>query len=259
VSQSQPSLFSLAGKSAVVTGSHRGIGFAMARQMGLAGARVVISTNEAEGCEAATKALVAEGIEATGVVCDVGRDEDLDRLVREAEDAHGPIDILVCNAGINPHFGSLTEATDDEYDAIMRINLRSTMQLCNRVIPDMAARLDGVVILTSSLSGLRGNGKIGVYALSKAAVAQLARNYAVEFGPQNVRANAISPGLIDTEFARPIMGNPAILGPRLQKTPLRRAGTPDEIAGAAVFLASPAGAFVTGQNLVVDGGTLISD
>jgi NAD(P)-dependent dehydrogenase (short-subunit alcohol dehydrogenase family) len=253
------SLFSLTDKAALVTGSHRGIGYAIARQLGLAGARVVITSNDAAGCEAAQRTLATEHIDAVAIPCDVSRDAALDRLVAETRAALGRIDILVCNAGVNPHFGSLTEATDAQYDAIMNINLRSVMQLCNRVIPEMAARKDGAVILTSSISGLRGNGKIGVYALSKAAIAQLARNYAVEFGPANVRVNAISPGLIATEFAAPITGNPDILGPRLLKTPLRRVGQPDEIGAAAVYLASAAGAFVTGHNLVVDGGTVISD
>jgi NAD(P)-dependent dehydrogenase (short-subunit alcohol dehydrogenase family) len=153
----------------------------------------------------------------------------------------------------------MADATDAEYDAIMRINLRSAVQLTNRVTPAMAERRDGSVILTSSLSGLRGNARIGVYALSKAALAQHARNLAVELGPRNVRVNAISPGLIRTEFATPILGNEEGLKKRLEKTPLRRVGEAREIAGAAVFLASAAGAFVTGHNLVVDGGTLISD
>jgi len=252
-------LFSLEGRGALVTGAHRGIGLAVARELGRAGARVVISSIDEGGLADAHKALAVDGIDAAAFACDVGDDGALDRLVAAAQAFLGRIDVLVCNAGINPHFGSLTTATDAEYDAIMRINLRSTMQLCNRVIPGMAERRDGSVILTSSISGLRGNGRIGVYALSKAAVAQLARNYAVEFGPAGVRTNAISPGLIDTEFARPITGNADILGPRLLKTPLRRVGTVDEVAGAAVFLASPAGAFVNGHNLVVDGGTTIGD
>ena len=252
-------LFSLSGRTALVTGSHRGIGYAIAREMGRSGARVAISSNDSAGCEASLAELRSEGIDAIAIPCDVGSDADLDRLVAATLAAFGRIDTLVCNAGINPHFGSLTQATEEEYEAIMRINLRSVLQLCNRVIPAMAQRKDGAVILTSSISGLRGNGKIGLYALSKAAIAQLARNYAVEFGPANVRVNAISPGLIDTEFAAPIIGNPDILGPRLLKTPLRRVGTATEIAAAAVYLASPAGAFVTGHNLVVDGGTTIGD
>lgn len=252
-------LFDLSGKVALVTGAHRGIGLAIAREMGRCGAKVAICSNEAHGVAAAAAELVSERINAVGIVCDVGEDAELDRLVAETRAAFGRIDILVCNAGINPHFGPIAAATEDEYDAIMRINLRSAVQLCNRVIPEMVARKDGSVILTSSLSGLRGNAKIGVYALSKAALAQLARNLAVEFGPDNVRVNAISPGLIRTEFASPILGNAEGLKKRLEKTPMRRVGEAREIAGAAVFLASAAGAFVTGHNLVVDGGTLISD
>jgi NAD(P)-dependent dehydrogenase (short-subunit alcohol dehydrogenase family) len=252
-------LFTLTGKVALITGAHRGIGYAIAEEMCRAGARVAICSNDAAGISDAASRLIEQGIEAIGIACDVGIDADLDRLVGETEAALGPIDILVCNAGINPHFGPMAAATDEEYDAIMRINLRSAVQLTNRVVPKMAERRDGAVILTSSLSGLRGNARIGVYALSKAALAQHARNLAVEFGPQNVRINAISPGLIRTEFATPILGNEEGLKTRLAKTPLRRVGEAREIAGAAVFLASPAGAFVTGHNLVVDGGTLISD
>lgn len=253
------SLFDLAGKVALITGAHRGIGYAIAEEMGLAGAAVAICSNDAGGVADAAARLTALGMRAVGIACDVGVDDDLDRLVAETQSALGSIDILVCNAGINPHFGPMASATDDEYEATMRINLRSAVQLCNRVVPAMADRGDGVVILTSSLSGLRGNGKIGVYALSKAAIAQLARNIAVEYGPRNVRANAISPGLIQTEFAAPIMGNPEGLAKRLEKTPLRRVGAAREIAGTAVYLASAAGAFTTGHNLVVDGGTLIGD
>lgn len=252
-------LFDLTGKVAVVTGSHRGIGLAIAREMGLAGAHVVISSIDRDGCRTAVAALEADGTTAIAIPCDVGVDAELDRLVEETHKTFGRIDILVCNAGINPHFGPIATATDEDYDAIMRINLRSAVQLCNRVLPEMAARREGSVILTSSISGLRGNGKIGVYALSKAAIAQLARNLAVEFGPSNVRVNAISPGLIATEFAAPIMDNPEGLQVRIGKTPLRRVGEAREIAGAAVFLASDAGAFVTGHNLVVDGGTTIGD
>lgn len=251
-------MFSLVGQTALITGAHRGIGLAVARQMGLAGACVVISSIDAAGCIAARDGLIAEGIDAVAMTCDVGDDDQLDALVQQCH-AIAPLDILVCNAGINPHFGSLVNVADEEYDAIMRINLRSVVQLCNRVIPSMAERGAGSVILTSSISGLRGNGKIGVYALSKAAIAQLARNYAVEFGPQGVRTNSISPGLIATEFAAPIMNDPDGLKARLLKTPLRRVGTADEIGAAAVYLAAPAGAFVNGHNLVVDGGTTISD
>ncbi|NTI78511.1 SDR family NAD(P)-dependent oxidoreductase [Rhizobium rhizogenes] len=253
------SLFDLGGKVALVTGAHRGIGFAIAEEMAKAGAAVAICSNDADGIALAVVQLRQSGLKVLGMACDVGIDSELDRLVTETERELGPIDILVCNAGINPHFGPTTVATDEEYDAIMRINLRSVVQLTNRVSPGMAVRRDGAIILTSSLSGLRGNAKIGVYALSKAALAQHARNLAVELGAQNVRVNAISPGLIRTEFATPILSNEEGLQRRLEKTPLKRVGEAREIAGAAVFLAAPAGAFVTGHNLVVDGGTLISD
>lgn len=252
-------LFDLAGKVALVTGAHRGIGFGIAQHMALAGAAVAICSNEAEGVTAAAAELADTGARSLGIACDVSSDADLDRLVAQTERTLGPIDILVCNAGINPHFGPMAEATDEEYDAIMRVNLRSVVQLTKRVAPSMVARRDGAITLISSLSGLRGNGKIGVYALSKAAIAQHARNLAVEYGPANVRVNAISPGLIRTQFAGPILDNPVGLAKRLERTPLRRVGTPEDIAGAAVFLASAAGAFVTGHNLVVDGGTIIGD
>jgi NAD(P)-dependent dehydrogenase (short-subunit alcohol dehydrogenase family) len=253
------SLFDLTGKVALVTGAHRGIGFSIAEEMAKAGAAVAICSNDADGIAIAVERLRQSNFKVFGIACDVGIDAELDRLVVETESELGPIDILVCNAGINPHFGPMTTATDEDYDAIMRINLRSAVQLTNRISPSMASRQDGVIILTSSLSGLRGNARIGVYALSKAALAQHARNLAVELGAQNVRVNAISPGLIRTEFATPVLSNEEGLQRRLEKTPLKRVGEAWEIAGAAVFLAAPAGAFITGHNLVVDGGTLISD
>lgn len=252
-------LFDLTGKVALITGAHRGIGQAIAQEMARAGAAVAICSNDADGIARASADLSARGHRAVGIACDLGVDADLDRLVAQTESALGPIDILVCNAGIAPHFGPMSSATDADFDATLRVNLRAAVELTRRVTPGMQARRDGVVILMSSLSGLRGNARIGVYAMSKAALAQHARDLAVELGPDNVRVNAISPGLIRTEFAAPILGDDAILRRRLEKTPLRRAGEVHEIAGAAVFLASRAGGFVTGHNLVIDGGTLISD
>ena len=251
------SLFDLTGKVALVTGASRGIGLAVAREMGLAGARVVVTSND--DCESAARGLREDGIEALAIGADIGRDEDLDHLVAQTLAACGRIDILVSNAGINQTFGAMAEIDPDEYETVMRINLRSAVELCRRVVPHMQAQKSGAIILMSSLSGLRGNAKIGTYALSKAALAQLARNLAVELGPDNIRVNAISPGLIRTDFSASMMANPDILDKRLLKTPLRRVGEAREIAGTAVYLASDAGAFTTGHNLVVDGGTLISD
>jgi len=249
-------IFSLEGRTAIVTGSHRGIGFAVAREMARAGAKVVISSNDESGCEAACLQLRNDGLEAAPIPCDVGADPDLAALVDGTLARFGRLDIL---AGVNPHAGPMATASDEQYDQILRINLRAAFKLCNLAIPHMAAQRDGVVILTGSISGVRGNKTTGIYGLSKAALAQLARNLAVEWGPCNVRVNAISPGLIRTEFATPILDAPEHLARRIAQTPLRRVGEPDDIAGVAVFLASRAGAFLTGQNLIVDGGTTISD
>jgi NAD(P)-dependent dehydrogenase (short-subunit alcohol dehydrogenase family) len=253
------SLFDLTGKVALITGATRGIGLAIAEAMADAGARVVISSNEADSCEQVSASLRTAGRDAVGIPCDVSSPEQLDDLVRETLAQRRQIDILVCNAGIAPHLGPIASATDSDWDVTITVNLRSVLWLTSLVIPQMAARRNGSVIITSSISGLRGNKAIGLYGLSKAAVAQLARNLAVEWGPSNVRANAISPGLIRTEFARPLLDNAQVLERRLALTPLRRAGEPHEIGGVAVMLASRAGAFITGQNLIVDGGTVISD
>ncbi|MBF2714147.1 glucose 1-dehydrogenase [Agrobacterium vitis] len=252
-------LFDLTGKVALVTGAHRGIGFAIAEELAKAGARVAICSNDQQAVAQAANTLRERGHDVRGFCCDVSSNPALDDLVSATRKAFGRIDILVCNAGIAPHFGPMATASDEEYDATMRVNLYSAMQLANCVIPEMVERQDGVVIFTSSIAGLRGNGKLGVYALSKAAIAQLARNLAVEHGPDNVRVNAISPGLTKTEFATPILSNEEGLKVRLGKTPLRRAADPREIAGAAVFLSAAAGGFITGHNLVIDGGTMISD
>ncbi len=252
-------LFDLAGKVALITGATRGIGRAIAEEMGRAGAQVVLSSNEVEACASVAQELRNTGIDALGIPCDVRDRREVDSLVDSTLRARGRIDVLVANAGVAPHNGPLGTASDADWDLTMTVNLRSVLWLTTRVIPGMAERRDGSVILTSSLSGLRGNKSIGLYALSKAASAQLARNLAVEWGPHNVRVNALSPGLIRTEFARPLLDNPAVLDRRLAQTPLRRVGEPHEIAGVAVMLAARAGAFITGQNLVIDGGTLITD
>lgn len=252
-------LFRIDGKRAIVTGATRGIGKAIATELARAGARVVVSSNEAEECRTVRDELISQSLDAHAVPCDVAVDAELDRLVAETLDLLGGVDTLVCNAGVARHHGPAAEASDEAYEQTMRINVRSPFKLCNLVAPLMARQRDGAIIIISSLAGLRGNRAISVYAMSKAANAQLARNLAVEWGPFNVRANAISPGLVQTEFARPILQDTERLEQRLRQTPLRRVATPEEVAGCAVFLASPAGAFVTGHNLVCDGGSLIAD
>ncbi|MES2259954.1 MAG: SDR family oxidoreductase [Pseudomonadota bacterium] len=252
-------MFSLAGKVALVTGASRGIGRAIAREMAAAGASVLVSDIDIHGCGQVAQELRAGGAQAWALPCDVVDAAQLQALADATLERAGRIDILVCNAGVAPHAGPLVTASDADYMLTMEVNLRSNLRLCNMVIPQMAARRDGVVIIMSSIAGVRGNKAIGLYGLSKAANAQLARNLAVEWGPDNIRVNAISPGVIDTEFARPIAGDAERAAKRIALTPLRRFGTAREIAGVALFLASEAGQFVTGQNLVVDGGTTIGD
>lgn len=246
-------MFDLTGKVAIITGSTRGIGRAIAQAMMDAGARVVISSED----EADT-ACAASEMGALGIACDVTDDAALGALVDGAVSALGGLDIVVCNAGITGRPGPFAAIDMEDYARVMAINLRSQVVLCNLAFPHLRAR-DGNAVLIASLSGLRGNGAINAYALAKAGVAQLARNLAVEWGPHGVRANAISPGFIATELSAPLLANQAFMTRRMGMTPLRRPGTPEEVAGAAVFLASAGGGFVTGHNLVVDGGTLITD
>ncbi|MPS69750.1 MULTISPECIES: SDR family NAD(P)-dependent oxidoreductase [Novosphingobium] len=247
-------MFDLSGKSAIVTGSTRGIGRAIAEGLIAQGARVVISSEDAQDT-----ARVAAELGMPGQPCDVTDDAALAALVDRAVAEFGGLDVLVCNAGITGRAGPFADLDMADYARVMAINLTSQVALCNLALPKIAERGGGAAVLVSSLSGLRGNGRINAYALAKAGVAQLARNLAVEWGPRGVRVNAISPGFIATELSGPLLADEAFMARRMAMTPLRRPGTPQEVAGAAVFLASDAGAFVTGHNLVVDGGTLITD
>lgn len=254
-------LFDLTGKVALITGSSRGIGRSIAEEYARAGAKVVISSRKLDACEAVRDAInAAHGAgTAIAVACNIGRKDDMERLVAETVAAFGRIDILVANAAINPVYGPLGSVTDEAWDKIMGTNLRSTWQICNMVMPAMAERKDGAVIVLSSIAGLRGNPVIGAYGVSKAAEAALVRNLAVEYGRANVRINAIAPGIIETDFAKALTDNPDIAKAVMRRAPLGRFGRPDEIAGVALMLASRAGAFMTGQLLVADGGATIAD
>ncbi len=247
-------LFDLSGKVAIVTGSSKGIGRAIAERLAEHGAKVVVSSRKAAACEAVAAAICERGGEAIVIPCHIGRKEELQHLADATAERWGGIDILVCNAAINPHFGAAATISDDAYDRTMASNVRSNFWLSNMVLPGMAARGGGSVIAVSSIAGLRGSATLGIYALSKAAEMQLVRNIAVEWGPRGVRANCIAPGLVRTDFARALWEDPRLLARRERETPLGRIGEPDEIAGAAVFLASPAGRYMTGQTLVIDGG-----
>jgi len=251
-------LFDLSGNVAIITGSTKGIGLAIAEAMASAGAKVVISSRKADKCEEVANAIRSKGLEAAAIPCHIGKREDVEHLVSETKKLYGQIDILVCNAAVNPYYGPMSRLTDEAFTRVIDSNVRSNLWLCNLVLPEMAERKDGSVIIVSSIGGLKGSLNLGIYAISKAADFQLARNLAVEWGPHNIRVNCIAPGLVRTDFARTLWENEEILSKAESATPLRRIGEPEDIAGAAVFLASRAGRWMTGQVVVIDGGVTIS-
>ena len=254
-----PRLFDLTNKVAIVTGSSRGIGLAIAAAMAEHGARVVISSRKQDACEEVAHAINAQhGDErAIAVAANISSKDDLQHLVDEARKAFGRIDVLVCNAASNPYYGPMAGISDEQFRKILDNNVIANHWLISMVAPDMLERGEGSIIIVSSIGGLTSSTMIGAYNISKAADFQLARNLAAEFGPKGVRVNCIAPGLVKTDFARALWENPDTLKAVTRSTPLRRIGEPHEIAGAAVYLASPAATFMTGQTMIVDGGSTI--
>jgi NAD(P)-dependent dehydrogenase (short-subunit alcohol dehydrogenase family) len=251
-------LFDLSDKVAIVTGSSRGIGRSIAIRMAQHGAKVVVSSRKADACEKVADEIKAAGGDAIVVPCNVSDKAQLQALVDATVKQWGRVDVLVCNAAVNPFFGPSKDIPDDAFDKIMAVNIKSNHWLANMVAPGMAERGHGAIIVISSVGGLFGSNTLGAYAISKAADMQLVRNLAVEWGPQNIRANCIAPGLVKTDFARALWENPEIAKKATKGYALRRIGEPDEIAGAAVFLASAAGQFMTGQTMVIDGGGMVN-
>jgi NAD(P)-dependent dehydrogenase (short-subunit alcohol dehydrogenase family) len=254
------SLFDLKGKSAIITGSSRGIGRAIAEAMADQGARVVISSRKPGPCQEVADAINQKHGDGTAIAipANISSKEDLQAMVDETSKSFGKIDIVVCNAASNPYYGPMAGITDDAFTKILQNNIISNHWLIQMCAPQMRERKDGAVIIVSSIGGLRASPVIGAYNISKAADFQLARNLAAEFGADNIRVNCIAPGLIKTDFAKALWDNPDTLKRALTGTPLKRIGEPEEIAGAAVYLASKAGAYMTGQMLVVDGGATVT-
>ncbi|MFN4023744.1 MAG: SDR family oxidoreductase [Hyphomonas sp.] len=254
------SLFDLTGKTAIITGSSRGIGKAIAEAMADQGARVVISSRKPGPCEEVAAEINKKHGDGTAIAipANISSKEDLQAMVDETNKSFGKIDIVVCNAASNPYYGPMSGIADDAFAKILQNNIISNNWLIQMCAPQMKERKDGAVIIVSSIGGLRGSPVIGAYNISKAADFQLARNLAVEFGADNIRVNCIAPGLIKTDFAKALWDNPETLKRALGGTPMKRIGEPEEIAGAAVYLASKAGAYMTGQMLVVDGGATVT-
>ena len=254
-------IFDLTGKVALITGSSKGIGKAIAEQMALFGARVVISSRKADICDTVaaeinekTKNQVGE---AVSIPCNISSKEQLQTLVDKTREHYDKIDVLICNAAVNPFFGSSADIPDSAFEKILDCNIKSNHWLCQMVMPEMVDRKDGVVIIVSSVGGFRGSSNLGTYAISKAADLAMVRNLAIEYGPYNIRTNAICPGLIRTNFARALWEDEETLKQRNERVPLGRIGEPEEVAGAAVFMASDAGKYMTGQYIILDGGEML--
>jgi NAD(P)-dependent dehydrogenase (short-subunit alcohol dehydrogenase family) len=250
-------MFELQGKVALVTGATRGIGRSIAEELARAGARVALCSRKEEACQQVREELESKGFQVHAQACNVSRRQELQALVDAAAAKWGGIDIVVANAASNPYYGPLTGIDDEAFDKIFANNLKSVLWLAAMTLPGMAARGGGSFILVGSIGGILANTVIGAYGMSKAAGHHLVRNLAAEWGPQNVRVNAIAPGLIRTEFARALWEDEKRRAERIAATPLRRLGEPRDIGGIAVFLASPAAAFITGQCIVADGGVTI--
>lgn len=251
------SLFDLSGKVAVITGASRGIGQAIAELYAKAGAKVVVSSRKQEGVDAVANSIRAAGGEALAVAAHNGDKAALQGLVARTVEAYGRLDILVNNAATNPHFGTLLDAEDSLWQKTIEVNIMGNIWLTQAAVPVMKTGGGGKIINVASINGLRPGRLQGIYSMTKAAVINLTQTLAMELASDGITVNAIAPGLVKTKFARVIWENDTILGSILDRTPLRRIGEPEDIAGLALYLASPMSDFATGQVFVVDGGVTI--
>ena len=251
-------MFDVKDKVVIVTGSSRGIGKAISFQLARSGAKVVISSRKEEACKAVYDELKSEGHDVLCIPCHVGEKDQVENLIQKTVEKWGHLDSLICNAATNPVYGPLSDLSDEAFDKIMQVNLKSTLWLSNLSVPHMVKNGDGTIILMSSITAFVGTDTIGAYGISKAAEASLVRNLAVELGPKGIRVNGIAPGLIKTDFSRALWENHKLLEKQENQTPLRRIGKPEDIAGIAHFLVSDASSFIAGQLIVADGGETIS-
>ncbi len=250
--------FNLDGKVAVITGSSKGIGEAIARIFAENGATVVISSRKQEACDKVATSFKAEGLKATAIACHVGKADERAALIEKTVAELGSVDILVNNAGTNPVFGPIEEAPEAIFDQIMNVNVKAPWDLANKCLKSMKERGGGSIINISSVEGELPEEGLGIYSVSKAALSMLTKSQAKEWGKHGIRVNAICPGLIKTKFSAALWTNEQIMKQIKEASPLGRMGEPDEIAGIALLLASEAGSFITGSLMVADGGFLLS-
>ncbi len=251
-------LFNLEGKVAIVTGASKGIGEAIARGLAEFGAKVVVSSRSQESVDAVAAGFKEDGLEAIGIACHIGHKDQLENLVTKTIEAYGGVDILVNNAATNPIFGPINDASDEIFDKIMGVNVKSPWQLSNLVFPSMKSRGGGSIINISSVEGSKPGFGLGLYSVSKAAISMLTQNQAKEWGFNKIRVNAICPGLVKTKFSKALWTNDTLLNQVQTQIPSGRIAQPDEMAGLAVFLASDAASYCTGGIYTADGGYLIA-
>lgn len=251
------SMFNLDGKVAIVTGASKGIGEAIARALGQAGAKVVVSSRKQEAVDALCASLRIEGIDATAIAANVGKGEDLQSLVQGTIAQYGGVDILINNAAANPVFGPAEDTETWAFDKIMDVNVKGPFELGKLVLPSMKSRGGGAIVNISSIGGLKPEPQLGIYSVSKAALLSLTKVMAKEWGAYGVRANAICPGLIKTKFSEALWANEQILQHMMGLQPIARIGTPEEIAALTLFLSCDASAYSTGSVFTADGGYTI--
>ena len=247
------------GKVALVTGGSRGIGESIARALGQSGAKVAIASRKIEGVREAAQRLREAGVEVEPFACHTGKTDQVEALVKAVIERFGKLDVVVNNAATNPHFGPMVTADDAAFDKTFEVNARGYFNVAKAVTRHLVDRgAPGSIINVASIMGLAAAPLQGVYGMTKAAVISLTRTLAVELAPSGIRVNAIAPGLVDTRFAAAIVANKDLIEMEARRTPQARYAQPDEIAGAALYLASDAASFVTGHTLVVDGGRTIA-